>query len=71
MVVAVTVWGNHWSGKHVLFHLDNMTVVATVNSRTAKTVDSDKTQMGIPHLNTTIRALVARGVARSTLASYE
>lgn len=36
VVVAAAIWGDQWAGKHVCFHSDNMSVVAVLNSRTAK-----------------------------------
>ena len=36
VVVAAALWGPHWSGKHVRFHLDNMAVVSVLTSRTAR-----------------------------------
>ncbi len=37
VVVAAALWGPYWSGKHVCFHSDNMSVVAILASRTART----------------------------------
>jgi hypothetical protein len=36
VVVAAAIWGGLWAGKHICFHVDNMAVVAVLNSRTAK-----------------------------------
>ena len=37
MVVAAAIQGKHWSSKHICFLSDNMAVMATISSRTAKT----------------------------------
>jgi hypothetical protein len=37
VVMASALWGRHWTSKHICFHSDNMSVVAILASRTAKT----------------------------------
>ena len=36
VVLAAAIWGNHWSGKTVLFKLDNMAVVEAINASFCK-----------------------------------
>ncbi len=36
VVVAASLWGRSWEGRHVCFHSDNMAVVSILNKRTAK-----------------------------------
>ena len=35
VIVAATILGHRWSGKHVAFHVDNMTVLAVLHHQTA------------------------------------
>ena len=36
VVIAAALWGHGWQGQHICFHSDNMAVVATINSKTAR-----------------------------------
>ena len=36
VVLADATWDNHWSGKTVLFRVDNMTVVEAINASICK-----------------------------------
>ena len=36
MVLAAAIWGDHWSGKTVLFRVDNMAVVEAINASFCK-----------------------------------
>ena len=36
VVLAVAMWGSHWSGQHVQFHSDNTGVVGILSTRTAR-----------------------------------
>ena len=36
VVVAATMWGGLWRGKHICFHSDNMAVVSILSTKTAK-----------------------------------
>ncbi len=36
VVLAAAVWGSTWSGHHVLFHVDNMAVVAVLKKKASK-----------------------------------
>jgi len=35
VVIAAALWGQSWQGQHICFLLNNMAVVAILNSRTA------------------------------------
>jgi hypothetical protein len=36
VVLASTLWGKHWSGQLVHFHIDNMSVVAALEKGSSK-----------------------------------
>ena len=36
VVLAAALWGHLWSGKHIAFHSDNMSVVSVLTSRSAR-----------------------------------
>ena len=42
IIIAAVLWGHQWKGGRVLAHCDNTTVVAVINSATAKTTGSCK-----------------------------
>ena len=36
VVLACTMWGSHWSGHHVQFHIDNSSVVQVIKKGSSK-----------------------------------